>query len=97
MHFVSKEGIRRREIILSFSNTFLCNYELNVTYQWWIQGRAQGARAPFSFRPFWGPKVLKKKKWFFETAPPPPPLSQGLDDQALPLSEGLDLPLLIAV
>ena len=30
---------------------------------------------------------------FLETAPPPPPPTQGLDDRAPPLSEGLDTPL----
>ena len=35
-----------------------------------------------------GPKTT-----FWRTALPPPPPSQGLDDQAPPLSEGLDTPL----
>ena len=35
-----------------------------------------------------GAPKSEKKKRFFEISPPPP-LSQGLDDQAPPLSEGL--------
>ena len=57
-----------------------------------IQGRGPGLPPPpLIFRPNWGPKG----RIIFETAPPPlpSPLSQGLDDRASHLSEGLDPPL----
>ena len=55
-----------------------------------IVGRGRGARPPLP--PYFYTKLRPKglKKFFFETRPP---LSQGLDDRALPLSEGLDPPL----
>ena len=58
----------------------------------WCSGGSRGT-TPFPhrliFRPNCGPKGRKK---IFGVRPPPPPLppSQGLDDRAPPLSEGLD-------
>ena len=47
--------------------------------------------------PFLDQTEAQRAKQKFFKPPPPPPLSQGLDDQALPLSEGLDLPLVITI
>ena len=54
-------------------------------------GRSRGGPPPYCYT-----KLLHKGlKKIFWTPPPPPPLclSHDLDDQAPPLSEGLDLPL----
>ena len=59
---------------------------------WSSKWRTRETQAPLIFRPNWGLKG--RKKILFETSPPSPlHLSQGLDDQAPPLSEGLDPPL----
>ena len=53
--------------------------------QWRIQwGRP---RPHLIFKPNWGPKG--RKKFLGEAGPLPPPLSQGQEDGASPLSEGL--------
>ena len=51
------------------------------------RGGARGA-APLIFWPHWGPKG--GKSFSFWDRPPPPSLSQGLDDRATPLSQGVD-------
>ena len=56
----------------------------------------RGPRLPLVLDQTGAPKS-EKKNGFLRLPPPPPHFSQGLDDQAPPLSEGLDLPLLIAV
>ena len=62
--------------------------------QWRIQGRGpRGPGSPLIFRPSRrqeGPSKISLRP----PPPPPPPLSQGLDDRAHPLSEGLDPPLI---
>ena len=68
----------------------LCKlYQWQSEYSGRSRGGAGGPAHPslLIFEPNWGPKGQKK---FFKTRPP---LSQGLDDRALPLSEGLDPPL----
>ena len=57
--------------------------------QWRIQGRGLGGPGPpLIVRPNRGPRGPKNFFWR-----PGLPLSQGLDDRAAPLSEGLDPPL----
>ena len=56
--------------------------------QWQIQG---GPGLPLIFRPNWGPKGRKKKISYRAL-----PLSQGMDDRASPLSDGVDPPLIRA-
>ena len=59
--------------------------------QWGIQGRGPGGAAPPYFLTTLRPEG--RKKYFFETGSPLPLLSQGLDDRAAPLSEGVDPPM----
>jgi len=62
-------------------------YPERGTIQWQIQGRGPGGLGPpLNFKPkAKGPKKIFVKTW--------PPLSQGLDNRASTLSEGLDPPL----
>ena len=73
-----------------FLSVFVQAISMTKWIQCQIQGRGRGARPPLP--PYFWTKLRPKgpKKIFFKTRPP---LSQGLDDRALPLSEGLDLPL----
>lgn len=59
-----------------------------------MQGRGPVGPAPLIFSPNWGPKGRNRHETnFLETTPPSPLLSQGLDDRAPHLPEGLDSPL----
>ena len=53
------------------------------------RGGTRGGLPPLIFWPHWGPKGGKS---FFFWDRVPPSLSQGLDDRATPLSEGVDPP-----
>ena len=55
-----------------------------------VVGRGPGARPPLPPLFLNQTEAQRAEKFFFKTRPP---LSPGLDDRALPLSEGLDLPL----
>ena len=54
-------------------------------------GEGPGGAAPPYFLTTLRPEG--RKKYFFETGSPLPLLSQGLDDRAAPLSEGVDPPM----
>ena len=54
------------------------------------RGGARGVAPPYFLTTL---RPEGRKKYFFETGSPLPLLSQGLDDRAAPLSEGVDPPM----
>lgn len=90
-NFVSRLVIPKVEI--SSIWTRWC-YNHNHVYSGWSRGGARGGgqSPPLIFRPNWGPKGQKKVFQNF-LGDRLPHLSQGLDDWAPPLCEGLDRPL----